>query len=52
MQPVFPGYFIQCPVTSLGKNNGISRTNSGQILSIWLPPGADDVSIGFKQRVK
>ncbi len=52
VRTVFPGHFIQRLVTSLGENDGISRSNSSQILSIWLPPGANDVFIGFEQGVK
>jgi len=52
MRTVLAGHVIQFPVTSLGENDGIRLSNSGQVLSIWLPPGANDVFIGFKQRVK
>ena len=51
MRTVLPGHFIQFLVTSLGENDGIRRTNSGQIRSIWFPSGANDVFIGFKQGV-
>ena len=52
LRAVLAGHFIQRPVTSLGKNDGLSCTNSGQILYIWLPPGTNDIFIGIKQRVK
>jgi hypothetical protein len=48
MRAVLPGHFIQCPGTPLGENDGIRCTDGGEILFIWLPPGADDVLIGFK----
>jgi hypothetical protein len=52
MGAVFPSHFIQRLITSLGENDGIRPSNGGQVLSIGFPSGADDVFIGFKQRVK
>ena len=52
MRTVLPRHLMQCPVKPLGENDGIRRTNGGEILFIWLPPGADDVFFGFKHGVK
>jgi hypothetical protein len=33
---------------SLGQNNGFGRLYGGKIIGAGLPPGTDDIFVGFK----
>jgi hypothetical protein len=52
MATVFSGHFIQGLAASLGQYHRICSLYGGQILCNGFTPGAEDVLVGFKYRMK
>jgi hypothetical protein len=52
MPAIVSGHFIQGLAASLGQDYGLGRLYGGKVIGIGLPPGADDVFVGFKHGMK